>query len=105
MRMAHIVSEMCTFSTNTTFCHNCTSLHLLSLHLVVGSQHKHFIRKNYRMQEENEKIIKKINLMFPFLKKTVIILYMLTGMPHSAGPVAEINGGLKYERTNGHKAW
>lgn len=26
--MADIVSEMCTFSTNATFCHNCTSLQL-----------------------------------------------------------------------------
>ena len=29
MRMADILSEMCSFSTNTTFCHNCTSLRFI----------------------------------------------------------------------------
>lgn len=77
MRMADIVSEMCSFSTNTTFCHNCTSLQLTKPTYCAGSQQAYSNRKADTLQGENEFFIKKRKYRFHFsVKEGIITLYV-----------------------------
>lgn len=111
MRMAHIVSEMSTFSTNCTLCHDSTSLSLLNLCYPTGSN-------NSILSEMSPKCKKK----FDFFQnnKNKVSFLLETGYNVHKSNEANVHAGaagdvfrhtpneinfwrLQNEGTNGHR--